>query len=139
IPGGVLALEVPWPGSLDGQIEAARLRRTEVRQGLEDRLLAVENAGGEQRVVVRRLREDLTDRVPTRLSSAEAAWRGARALLRVGDGQDAIETWLDASNLVLSARGLRIERWRALWLAHSTLQEALAWGPGLQPDPEEVP
>jgi len=126
--GAVVASGLPWPGSLDGEIEAARVEREAARERVEDGLLAVETgraAARDREAAARRVLE--AGALPAADESARL-WRAARARFAVEPA--AITEWAHAlAERTLALQGL--EQARAE-LALATLEVERVTGPSLE-------
>jgi outer membrane protein TolC len=131
LTGGILALDLPWPGKVSAQIEAAVERRERAREAVEGvlaRTLASVSARRKELVIAR---THYATHALTLASETAEAWRGARARLSVEDSGGAVDAWVDA--LTLRSRGVlaevdALERVRLLELE---FREAAGLRPGL--------
>lgn len=131
--GGVLALDLPWPGAVSAGIEAAVEARTAAREAVEDALAAAMVAADSRRQELVLAREHLARDIAPREQGSASAWRSARARLWVREGPDIVENWLDA--LELRAGGLlaRLDAIERVRLAELAYREATGRTPGLAP------
>jgi outer membrane protein TolC len=122
IPGGLMQLSLPFPGSQDGFIAAALERRQRAREALEDGWLAAEarlHAALERVARARRILNDQAERID---AQSAIAFRAARAKLQIDPSF--ARSWADA----LQDRGegalARANARRELLLAIVDLREA---------------
>jgi hypothetical protein len=131
LAGGVLALDLPWPGAVAARVAGDLELREGARESVEDALAAV-LAAVEGAWRERRLARDRLERESADLDALSAAtWRAARARLSVSEEEGAIEAWMDA--LQLRSRGTlavadALERWL---IADLDCREAAGLPPGL--------
>lgn len=92
--GAVAAAGIPWPGSLDGEIEAARVEREAARERVEDELLAVRtaHAAAREREVAARERLERGARPAAEESARLLVATRARFAVDAG----ALESWSHA-------------------------------------------
>lgn len=122
--GGLLGLDLPWPGSLRGRIEAAGVERDRAVERYVEALLLLRNAAasaGSQR--------SMADLAATNAAEVEAAaaqaWTAARARFRTG--RASVEDWLDAVDARRASLFLVPDA--SLALARTELDLAAAIGP----------
>lgn len=91
--GGVLDLSFPWPGSVQGELNAAMELRELARQRLEDDLRAAVAAAQGSRFRLEQSLEVLLHQAPAIEGGTADAWRAARARFAVEPGE--LPTWTD--------------------------------------------
>ncbi len=129
LPGGVVGLELPWPGSAQGRIAAAVETRSAAREALEDEFLAAtaDVTQARQRFVAR------VDDVEHHLALADAtsiALRAGRARFRADAAM--LESWVMAIDRRIDAQMKVLESEEAAALARIDFDEAV--GPKNQPE-----
>ncbi len=132
LTGGVVALDLPWPGKVSAQIEAALERREQAREAVESALaetLASVAARREELLIARAYYET---HALTLASQSARAWRGARARLSVDESADAVDVWVDA--LSLRSRGVlaEVDALEQVRLVDLEFREAAGLHPGLE-------
>jgi outer membrane protein TolC len=131
LPGGSVSVQVPWPGSLEGVIDAAVEEREAAREAVEDALarsLAVEDARRLERTLAW---EVFFDHARPAAEGSAAAWRSARGRLDVEEGIEVVETWLES--LMVRSRGVNalVDAAEAGLMADLDWREAAGRNPGL--------
>lgn len=126
--GAVLSSGLPWPGSLDGEIEAASLQREAARERVEDGLLAAQTdrqAARARHTAAQRL---LAEGARPAADASARLWQAARARFAVDPG--GLEAWAHALNERAQAvHGLELARAEA---ALTVLDVVRSDGPGLE-------
>ncbi len=92
--GSVLRSGLPWPGSLDGEIEAARIERLAARERVEDGLLAALSALAAARDQERAARRALEQGARPALGESGRLWEAAKARFSVDP--TGLELWAHA-------------------------------------------
>jgi outer membrane protein TolC len=139
LTGGLLSLELPWPGVTAARVRAAVEERKAARELVEDSLAAALAEAQARRRELLLAQEHRRRDVAALTDGSRDAWRAARARMLVNDTQGALETWLDA--LILRKRSVRAESQateREL-LARLAYHEATGGRPGLDPLLSETP
>lgn len=122
LPGALLEIACPWPGSVDGEIEAARERRRAARERLEDAWLswiATRDAAGKRLARDRRLVREVA---PASDAASATAFRVASARLRVD--RQGVGAWADALEARLAGALAPVEAALAAAEAAIDLREA---------------
>lgn len=132
LTGGVVALDLPWPGKVSARIEAALERREQAREAVESvlaRTLASVAARREELLIARAHYET---HALTLASQSERAWRGARAGLSVHESANAVDAWVDA--LALRSRGVlaEVDALERVRLVDLGFRETAGLRPGLE-------
>jgi Outer membrane efflux protein len=91
LPGGILTLSVPFPGSQSGRVEAALHERELARQALEDQLLGAAREVARRHERLAELTTAWHDQSVALDAAAENVWRASRARFRADAG--ALERW----------------------------------------------
>ncbi|MFT7620205.1 MAG: outer membrane protein TolC [Planctomycetota bacterium] len=115
LTGGVVRLSLPWPGSIDGRVEAAVAERSAARQRLEDELVKVSarlTASIERRST---LQKSAQQYATPALESSQVTWRGMRARFQVDES--IWDLWTDALQLRRNAISTYYQNQRDLLLA----------------------
>ena len=129
--GGIVSLDLPWPGAVSREIDASGEERAAAREAVEDALATAMVAANASRRELELAQEHLArDVVPQEQGSA-TAWRSARANIWVREGPDVVDTWVDA--LQLRVRGVlaRLDALERARLADLSYREAAGLPPGL--------
>ncbi len=129
--GGVLSLDLPWPGAVSAGIEAALEQRAAAREAVEDSLTAAMVTAAARRQELLLAQAHLARDVVPREQGSAAAWRSARAHLWVHEGPDIVETWADALQLRIRGVLARLDAVERLGLAGLAFHEAIGAAPGL--------
>ncbi|MAG55291.1 MAG: hypothetical protein CMJ83_03285 [Planctomycetes bacterium] len=103
LSGGVVSLDLPWPATVEANIDAAVERRTQAREAVVDALAAAVASVETRRDELRYALEHRTHHARRLDVESARAWRAARARLEVLEGADVVDTWIDA--LQLRAKG----------------------------------
>jgi outer membrane protein TolC len=91
LPGGILVLDVPFPGSQGGRVDAALCERELARQTLEDQLLSAQREVARRRSRLDELASAWRGQGVTLDDAAESFWRASRARFRADAGS--LEMW----------------------------------------------
>lgn len=133
--GGIVSLDLPWPGPVSRDIEAAGEERAAAREAVEDALAAALVTAHAKARELELAREHLArDVVPQEQGSA-AAWRSARAHIWVHEGPDILETWVDALRLRVRGVLARLDAVERVRLADLSYRESAGIPPGLGAPP----
>jgi outer membrane protein TolC len=81
--GGLLGIEIPFPGSVEGRVEAARQRREAAREALEDALVAARTRIAETRELLAEALERLEEHAPELDTAVARMFVAAQAGFRV--------------------------------------------------------
>jgi outer membrane protein TolC len=123
LAGGILSVELPFPGSVDGRIAAAVQKRSATREAVEDALLGSLAAIRAHRRVLREGREVLESHARIADIASANMWRAARARFRADPMT--LEGWSFALEHRIEPMIGMIEAREALALAALDLREAL--------------
>ncbi|MEE9395301.1 MAG: hypothetical protein V3W41_22645 [Planctomycetota bacterium] len=94
IPGGLVAIELPFPGSWEGGVAAAHTTRNDSRERIEDLLINQMNEVTARLAAFRSRRAAVEDSARQRELYAGRAWRAARASVLVNE--KFLSRWIDA-------------------------------------------
>jgi hypothetical protein len=121
--GGFVQLQLPWPSSWRGELEATEARRARQLERIEeaylDQLARIERsrASHEEALVQRDLHSPAMER------GAAAMWGASRA--RLHEGEEPMSEWFDFFDRRLDSSHLVIDAWEREQLARIDLQDHL--------------
>lgn len=121
--GGLVQLQLPWPASWRGELEATEARRARQLERIEeaylDQLARIERsrASHEEALVQRDIHSPAMDR------GAAAMWRASRA--RLHEGEEPMSEWFDFFDRRLDSSHLVIDAWEREQLARIDLHDYL--------------
>jgi hypothetical protein len=125
LPGGMLALELPWPGTVDGEVAAALVERDAARDAVVDALLRAQNAAAAARASLAAALI-AADRAAASERAAEEELRARRAQFRADVDPMNLERTSMAFERCATARRARFAADAAL--ARAALDRAEAEG-----------
>ncbi len=132
--GGFVSLGLPWPGSLNGAIDSARVRRDLAVEEVVEEVRRLEAATDRQTRVLAEAESEAADIGPRLDRESAAAWKAARARFSVDTA--ALPVWVDSLERRLDGVTAAIDAEERVSLARLALREALGPDPSrLEGDP----
>ncbi len=131
LAGGIMALDLPWPGTISARIDAAVERREQFQEAVESTLakaLASVTARRKELVIVL---DHYKNHAQVLGSQSEQAWRAARARILIEESAEAIDLWVDAFRLRSQGVLSEINAMEQVRLGDLSFREAAGLRPGL--------